>query len=98
MQIDIYQHFEDPLEAKQLFIRMGQGDYREWDALTEWMDADYPGTWRDWWEKHSCCAPLRSRAALPRRLAHDRSRPSNRRWIPLGRISTPTPANPSEPK
>ena len=55
-EIDIYQHFENPLEAKQLFIRMGQGDYREWDALMEWTYADYPGTWRDWWEKH-CVAP-----------------------------------------
>ena len=52
IQIDVYQHFKDPLEAKELFIRMGQGDYRELDALMEWADARYPGTWKDWLGKH----------------------------------------------
>jgi len=52
VQIEVYHHFEDPLEAKRLFIRMGQGDYRDWDALMGWVEAGYPGTWQDWWEKH----------------------------------------------
>jgi hypothetical protein len=55
VQIDIYQHFDDRLEAKRLFARLGRMDdegHRRWDALMEWVDAGYPGTWRDWWEKH----------------------------------------------
>ena len=52
VQIEIYQHFENRLEAKQLFVRIGQGDSHAWDALMEWVDAGYPGTWHDWWEKH----------------------------------------------
>ena len=50
VQIDIYKHFENRIEAKQLFVRLGQGDYRPWDALMGWVDAGYPGTWHDWWE------------------------------------------------
>ena len=53
--MEIYQHFEDRLEAKELFIRLGRGDaesYLRWEALFEWVGAGYPGTWHDWWEKH----------------------------------------------
>jgi hypothetical protein len=55
VQMEIYRHFEDRLEAKQLFIRLGQTDgecYRTLDALMEWVGEDYPGTWHDWWEEH----------------------------------------------
>lgn len=54
VQMEIYQHFEDRLEAKRLFIRLGQMDsegYRMWKALMGWIDEDYPGTWHDWWER-----------------------------------------------
>jgi hypothetical protein len=55
VQMKVYQHFGDPLEAKQLFIRLGQFDNassRTWRALIEWVEADFPGTWCDWWDKH----------------------------------------------
>ncbi len=54
VQMTIYNHFEDRLEAKQLFIRLGQmdaGNDRLWEALMSWVDQDYPGTWHDWWER-----------------------------------------------
>jgi hypothetical protein len=55
VQIKIYQHFGDQVEAKQLFIRLGQMDddsYRTWNSLMEWVGEDFPGTWHDWLEKH----------------------------------------------
>jgi hypothetical protein len=55
VQMEIYRHFEDRLEAKKLFIRLGEIDgesARMWKALMEWVEEDYPGTWHDWWEKH----------------------------------------------
>jgi hypothetical protein len=55
VQVDIYRHFEDPLEAKKLFIRLGTMDGeapRMWTAVMGWVEAEYPGTWHDWWEKH----------------------------------------------
>jgi hypothetical protein len=51
VQMSIYQHFKDPLDAKRLFIRLGQTDADNqgiWDALMGWIDKDYPGTWDDW--------------------------------------------------
>jgi hypothetical protein len=54
-QIKIYQHFDDRLEAKRLFMRLGRWDNESHvllNALMEWSNADYPGTWHDWWEKH----------------------------------------------
>jgi hypothetical protein len=54
VQMTIYQHFEDRLEAKRLFIRLGQMDAesnRLWEALMGWIDQDYPGTGHDWWEQ-----------------------------------------------
>jgi hypothetical protein len=54
VQMTIYQHFEDRLEAKRLFIRLGQTDAespRLWEALMDWVDRGYPGTWHDWWER-----------------------------------------------
>lgn len=54
VQIEIYQHFEDRLEAKRLFIRLERMDeegYRMWKALMGWVDEDYPGAWHDWWER-----------------------------------------------
>jgi hypothetical protein len=56
VQIKIYQHFEDRLEAKRLFIRLGQWDAecsRIWDSRMGWVNEGYPGTWHDWCEKHS---------------------------------------------
>jgi hypothetical protein len=53
--MEIYRHFEDRLEAKKLFIRLGEIDgesARMWTALMGWVEEDYPGTWHDWWEKH----------------------------------------------
>ncbi len=55
VQVDIYRHFEDPLEAKKLFGRlgtMGGEGARLWTALMAWVGEDYPGTWHDWWEKY----------------------------------------------
>ncbi len=55
MQTSIYQHFEDPLEAKRLFIRLGRRDGNNsqiWEALMDWVNADYPGRWDDWWQQH----------------------------------------------
>jgi hypothetical protein len=54
LQVEIYQRFEDPLEAKRLFVRLGRGDqetYRMRVALTGWIGEHYPGTWHDWWER-----------------------------------------------
>jgi hypothetical protein len=54
VQIQIYEHFQDPLLAKRLFIRLGQTDpecNRIWQALMAWVDQDYPGTWDDWYKK-----------------------------------------------
>jgi hypothetical protein len=53
--MEIYQHFDDRFEAKRLFIRLGQSNEesrRTWNALMGWVNADYPGDWHDWWEKH----------------------------------------------
>jgi hypothetical protein len=55
LQIKIYRHFRDPSDAKRLFIGLGRWDdegHRQWDALMGWVEADFPGTWRDWWEAH----------------------------------------------
>jgi hypothetical protein len=55
VQTTIYEHFENRLEAKRLFIRLGQTDdesYRTWKTLMGWVDEGYPGTWHDWWEQH----------------------------------------------
>ncbi len=57
VQIDVYRHFAEPLEAKRFFVRLQQLDgtgesLRMWDSLMDWVDADYPGTWHDWWEMH----------------------------------------------
>jgi hypothetical protein len=52
--MEIYQHVKSPLEAKQLFIQLGQVDqnsYLMWKELMSWMGREYPGTWRDWWER-----------------------------------------------
>jgi hypothetical protein len=54
LQVEIYQKFHDPLEAKRLFVRLGQTDaetYRMWVALTDWVAKHYPGTWHEWWEQ-----------------------------------------------
>jgi len=54
VQIQIYEHFRDPLEAKRLFIHLGQTDAecsQIWDALMAWVDKNYPGTWDDWYKK-----------------------------------------------
>ena len=59
VQVDIYRHFRDPLEAKALFIRLGAMDgegVRLWAALMGWVDEGYPGTWHDWWARH-CAGP-----------------------------------------
>ena len=55
VQMEIYQHFEDRLEAKRLFIRVGETDAetgRLWEALMGWVERGYPGTWHDWWGQH----------------------------------------------
>ena len=54
VQMTIYQHFDDRLEAKRLFVHLGQMDAesaRLWEALMGWVDKEYPGTWHDWWEQ-----------------------------------------------
>jgi hypothetical protein len=61
VQMQIYQHFKDPLEAKQLFIGLGRMDNaggRMWQALMEWVEADFPGTWHNWWEKHGAAGKV----------------------------------------
>lgn len=60
LQREIYEHFEDPLEAKQLFIELGDmtgNVYRRWAPLMEWVDEGYPGRWSDWWERHGDDGP-----------------------------------------
>jgi hypothetical protein len=55
VQMTIYEHFEDRLEAKRLFICLGQTDgesYRTWKVLMDWVDKGYPGTWHSWQEQH----------------------------------------------
>jgi hypothetical protein len=56
IQIHIYEHFGDPVAAKQFFIRLGQwrdeDRSRTWVNLMEWVNEDYPGTWHAWCEKH----------------------------------------------
>jgi hypothetical protein len=55
VQIEIYRHFADRTEAKQLFMRLGQMGYQDdhaWEILMGWVDAGYPGTWHDWSESH----------------------------------------------
>jgi hypothetical protein len=55
VQVDIYKHFANKSDAKQLFIELGTTEFGidgKWSALMEWVNADYPGTWGDWWEKH----------------------------------------------
>jgi hypothetical protein len=52
VQIEIYKHFKDRLEAKQLFIQMVQTDYRPWSSLMEWVDQGYPGNWHDRWGQY----------------------------------------------
>jgi hypothetical protein len=54
-QVKIYEHFENRLEAKQIFMRLARRDDEDdelYIALLRWIDQDYPGTWHDWWEKH----------------------------------------------
>ena len=53
-QIELYQHFDNKLEAKALFAGMGRNSKegsRIWTALQEWSDQGYPGSWRTWWER-----------------------------------------------
>lgn len=57
VQIDIYRHFKNPLEAKRFFVRLQQLDgtsenLHVWNSMSDWIDADYPGTWHGWWETH----------------------------------------------
>jgi hypothetical protein len=51
VQIEIYKHFKDPLDAKRLFCRLAQTNAdseRLWAPLMSWVDKNYPGTWDDW--------------------------------------------------
>jgi hypothetical protein len=60
VQVSIYQHFKDRLEAKRLFLRLGETDAessRMWSALLDWVNQDYPGTWAEWYKQR----PLGSR-------------------------------------
>jgi hypothetical protein len=55
VQINIYDHFNDRLEAKLMFLSMvgwDTGGGRQLKALMGWVNEDYPGTWNDWWEMH----------------------------------------------
>ncbi len=55
MKVITYKHFADRLEAKRLFIRVGQMDaegHRLWQALMGWVNEDYPGTWNEWLKHH----------------------------------------------
>jgi hypothetical protein len=51
LQVTVYQHFGDPLEAKRLFIRLGRKDVesqRPCESLIDWINRGYPGTWKEW--------------------------------------------------
>ncbi|MGC8641796.1 MAG: hypothetical protein ACP5XB_18160 [Isosphaeraceae bacterium] len=49
VQIQIYQHFQNPLEAKRLFIQLGRNcPDRIWQALMDWVEEGYSGTWAEW--------------------------------------------------
>jgi hypothetical protein len=63
--LGVYQHFEDPLEAKRLFA--GLTDARTYNdrldehddskghlivrAIEAWEAAGFPGSWEDWWAR-----------------------------------------------
>ena len=54
-QMEIYRHFENRLDAKQLFINIGSldgGGYERLQALTEWVEEGYHGSWDEWWKSH----------------------------------------------
>ncbi len=54
-QMEIYRHFENRLEAKQIFVDAGRldgGGYGKLQVLTEWVGEGYPGPWNEWWESH----------------------------------------------
>jgi hypothetical protein len=55
VQVHIYEHFQDRLEAKRLFLSVARRDDmsgHRWEVLMAWVNANYPGNWQDWWEKH----------------------------------------------
>jgi hypothetical protein len=63
-QLAVYQHFKNPTEARDLFLsladdkvyneRLDQYDDDKGhlivDALEEWEAAEFPGSWKEWWE------------------------------------------------
>jgi hypothetical protein len=62
-QLTVYQHFKNPIEARDLFLSLADAkthnDRLEHDqdkghlivdALEEWEAAGFPGTWKKWWE------------------------------------------------
>jgi hypothetical protein len=63
-QLAVYQHFKSPAEARDLFLSLADAktcnDRLERDktkghlivdALEEWEAAEFPGTWKEWWQK-----------------------------------------------
>lgn len=64
VQMRVYQHFKDPLEARRLFEnltdektyndRLDEDDENRGqltvDALKEWDSCGFPGTWGEWWD------------------------------------------------
>jgi hypothetical protein len=66
LQLEVYQHFRDPLEAKLLFLsivdpevvnhRLGADDdsldQLLVDAIFEWAIQKCPGNWPEWWDAY----------------------------------------------
>ncbi len=65
VQVEIYQHFKDPMMAKEIFAnladektsreRLDEDDAPRGDlivsSLFEWANAGFPVTWEDWWDR-----------------------------------------------
>ncbi|WP_165249532.1 hypothetical protein [Paludisphaera soli] len=54
-QMAIYRHFEDPAEARRMFLETGGEGPRDWErgrlivsAIADWYVAGLPGEWESW--------------------------------------------------
>jgi hypothetical protein len=54
-QMVIYEHFGNPLEAKELFLRLATRaaeNERVWQQFLDWLNSGLPGTWAEWCQVH----------------------------------------------
>jgi hypothetical protein len=78
-QMQVYQHFKDPLEAKKLFESLSYEKTRDvrldaqdedrrhftMRAIYQWEAKGFPGTWGEWWDRF----PKKDVDENPERLA-----------------------------